>query len=101
MGNHTPGPWWFDEEHNIIRQKEENGGTDGWVIAEVDTDCFSYNHNNQTDEPLANAHLIAAAPDMLFMLQTLECLLRHGKPNLELFSNLKDLIHRAEGGSDE
>ena len=56
MSKHTPGPWAIEkksEGHSIVNRSFEG---DEWCIAEV---------YKQTDIAIANANLIAAAPDLL------------------------------------
>lgn len=51
---HTPGPWGVEPVYGWVRDKNLN------CVAQ-------YRHSNfiQPDEQVANAHLIAAAPDLL------------------------------------
>jgi hypothetical protein len=56
MSKHTPGPWQVEKEsgsHSITNRSFEG---DEWCIAEV---------YKETDMAMANANLIAAAPDLL------------------------------------
>lgn len=62
MSKHTPGPWAIEKEsesHSIVNRSFEG---DEWCIAEV---------YKQTDMAIANANLIAAAPDLLEALNKL------------------------------
>lgn len=76
--SHTPGSWEVapfcdtDEVLNVVANYEERAGSDGRVtkhahwIAECDAGLdFDTDHEAQLDENIANAHLIAAAPDLL------------------------------------
>lgn len=65
---HTPGPWMVSSYGNIKRDYTEIGCTDGELIAAV------HGHPNSgffpsEAERVANARLIAAAPDLLGQLQ--------------------------------
>lgn len=61
---HTPGPWRFYAE------PQPNGcpivGTGGLMVAQL---AHSINHPEQRDTAIANARLIAAAPDLLEALR--------------------------------
>ncbi len=57
--NHTPGPWWVDEDGYIAA----GGGDDYVTIAEI------LGANDEIDVIRANAALIAAAPELLDALQ--------------------------------
>jgi len=62
---HTPGPWSIDKEERwVIHEPEGKSGT--LVVPEIYLD---------DDEAIANARLIASAPDLL---EALECLLEMG-----------------------
>jgi hypothetical protein len=59
---HTPGPWFLDPERPFVVQAPD--ATDyPWKVADVASDCGS------GDQPIANARLVAAAPDLLEALQ--------------------------------
>lgn len=69
-GNHTPGPWRIDEPNDwgieIVGRPtwgcERNGVKGEWDVAKLERlDC--------DEETMANARLIAAAPDLLEALQ--------------------------------
>ena len=62
---HTPGPWKVDAPKVPVGMNQENDrlvrGKDGEHICET----FQYqNHDNPNGPSVANAHLIAAAPEM-------------------------------------
>lgn len=60
MSQHTPGPWRY------YTKPQPNGcpiiGTRGLMVAML---AHSINHQDQIEEALANARLIAAAPELL------------------------------------
>lgn len=68
---HTPGPWYFDGDNDDGRIGIYAGGADGapmvadtWGLRHYklpDEGC----HNISESEEIANANLIAAAPDLL------------------------------------
>lgn len=58
MGEHTPGPW--ETCGNSVRTKITDTNREGFTIA----DCCLHR-----EERKANAHLIAAAPDLLTALE--------------------------------
>jgi len=68
MSKHSPGPWHFDKENNGFHGYDKHNGimdNEGRSIVEVP---HQYSLSATPSTPLpweANAHLIAAAPDML------------------------------------
>jgi hypothetical protein len=66
--SHTPGPWTVGTPNN----KTENdigihgGDDDGYIICDMQTDGYS----DEVQE--ANAHLIAAAPALLSLVERME-----------------------------
>ncbi len=65
MSKHTPGPWAMpDSGQGRISKVGANGGWDGLIAT---ADCGDYARSR--DEGLANARLIAAAPDLLEALR--------------------------------
>ena len=60
MNKHTPGPWDFDS----FALREEIRAENNPLIAIV---CSV--HCDSPEQTKANAHLIAAAPDLLFALE--------------------------------
>ena len=85
--SHTPGPWLvnfeqnkFDSRHSKVQVVDgssaslNNGGLP-LVLANVNAMPF-----NDESEPLANAHLIASAPDLLASLIELESMVAEMLP---------------------
>lgn len=70
MSSHTPGPW-------CARLKQTSFGNSGAWIIERDTDAdvrtmvceMPHSATSNPARPVADAHLIAAAPDMLEALK--------------------------------
>lgn len=93
MSKHTPGPWWLKVAHNgdcgILAY-------DTGVFAEAYADIRHSGEDNR-DEALANARLIAAAPDLLEALKAINvdiCMVSASSENMRL---VRDAIAKAEG----
>lgn len=76
MGKPTPGPWLLDDEGTTVYVKRC-----GWRPAI----CTTQGENaisalGDLDQRRANARLIAAAPDLLAALQTLERAITNNEP---------------------
>lgn len=63
--NYTPGPWAFVQRH--LNNSGTITGPDGGSVCAIASSV-----RRHPDEKLANAALIAAAPDLLAALQALE-----------------------------
>ena len=63
---HTPGPWSALPGHSCIGFIDIISRLDG-VVAQV-----TQSDNSPSETDIANAHLIAAAPDLLAVVQELE-----------------------------
>lgn len=65
MSKHTPGPW------SYYTEPQPNGcpivGAMGLMVAQL---AHSINYNDQSATAIANARLIAAAPELLESLKT-------------------------------
>jgi hypothetical protein len=98
--SHTPGPWLvnfeqnkFDSRHSKVQVVDgssaslNNGGLP-LVLANVNAMPF-----NDEDEPLANAHLIASAPDLLAALERLA----HPMADDEDLDYAREVIAKAKG----
>lgn len=70
MSKHTPGPWWLQADGVgwYVECTPERGHSVAYVRAEVEED----DPDTPDAEKEANARLIAAAPDLLAVLQELE-----------------------------
>lgn len=103
MSKHTPGPWliipegdeWSSGRIATIEPKPETMvETNYWTVAEV---------NYRRDEHLANAKLIAAAPDLLAELIVLRDTLPHvglaAATRVEMLRRIEKAIARAKGES--
>lgn len=101
--NFTPGPWKVRtlncEDHRGMGWVEGANGTDIACCGAMDV----WEHENK-----ANAHLIAAAPDLLEALrQTVDSLdywfRRYGDPHgceSQMMQNARAAISKAEGGNN-
>ena len=58
---HTPGPWRIDPSWDILGNTKDGNG----MVCQITVDAVP------RDEAAANAHLIAAAPDLLAALKAL------------------------------
>lgn len=96
MGKHTPGPWedvWLDDENGWIMDSRGNYLAE-MVVADEEGLCVS------EDEARVNAHLMAAAPELLeacslalddFEMEGIEL-------NHDTVTALKAAIKKARGG---
>jgi hypothetical protein len=100
MKTHTPGPWLvnfeqnkFDSRHSKVQVVDgssaslNNGGLP-LVLANVNAMPF-----NDESEPLANARLIASAPDLLSALERLT----HPMADDDDLDYAREVIARAKG----
>ena len=100
MKTHTPGPWLvnfeqnkFDSRHSKVQVVDgssaslNNGGLP-LVLANVNAMPF-----NDESEPLANARLIASAPDLLAALERLA----HPMADDEDLDHAREVIAKAKG----
>jgi len=96
----TKGEWNFNQEIEVddsLVIVDDNHK----VIAYLESECVfdgSGYFNNMTDEQEANAHLIAAAPEMYEALELLSSMSSEdAKLYLENSSDLVDLLAKARG----
>lgn len=103
---HTPGPWQINEH-----SKER----DGSVFADVPDELYSFDnrlcicvapHLDKNERWMANARVIAAAPDMLSILQRIidekcdSCSFEHGMSafcDMCLYGEAVDIVAKAKG----
>lgn len=101
MQTHTPGPW-------LVNYAEDRFDSKRSAIEIVDGSYDSLNHEQgplvlaklnvtafapHMDEPLANAHLIASAPDLLAALERLA----HPMADDEDLDYARSIIAKAKG----
>lgn len=67
MSNYTPGPW-SKEEYNDYTIN----GADGMKVAECAYICTVKDGKSDFSEMTGNSHLIAAAPELLTLLEELQ-----------------------------
>lgn len=84
MPKHTPGPWLVDMDANIMAGELRIG----YVTGESESGDFTV-----ADE--ANARLIAAAPDMLAILQRLLELNRDGRVMARCWGEAEAAVSKA------
>lgn len=86
MSKHTPGPWSYDADENEIHSDsmQETGGDPAHI-------CEVLGPNKEV-----NASLIAAAPEMLEALKTLQANFATGKTR----DAIAALIAKAEGRNE-
>lgn len=91
---HTPGPWTFSTS------PQPNGcpivGARGLMVAML---AHSVNEPKQVDTAIANANLIAAAPDMLDALEDVDEWLMDDRYNLpdDVVEKIRAAIKKARG----
>lgn len=105
VGRPTPGPWAVRKvAHNGTMFVE--GGKDSYAVAQVHLGAPDAIDGKGTGE--ANAHLIAAAPELLAALKRVrsqyvaflqETSLVKDKFHARLLSDIEDVLEKAEGGS--
>ena len=110
--SHTPGPWTFDTDiwwENTPGEMEQHGNL--IVYPQNDEDLRIAEVNDRFDKKigLANACLIAAAPELLKALKVALAYLGKGTadglfdncsvPGEKLLANIRETIAKAEGGA--
>ena len=100
--NHTPGPWQLlaeevDKPYIRVRGTRLGGR---YKVANVVTPTFEDVHPREAEETRANARLIAAAPEMLEMLEAVyDWQHGHGSGVTCTETDLRKLIAKAKGGA--
>ena len=97
MSKHTPGPWMYDSYAGEDPYDDPDCpfveiGTTRWVPNKVDVPAAI--------EAGANACLMAAAPDMLEMLEEIALEIRRGQDISEWYSGIVDTIAKAKGETE-
>ena len=97
--NHTPGPWTIGKYHVNAYDNTIYDAKNGYKIAIVE----GYTHDLK-EESEANAHLIAAAPELLEALKGLigwhDCFpMKEGEADLPVIATARAAIAKAEGGA--
>ena len=105
MSGHTPGPW-------CARLKQTSFGNSGAWIIERDTDAdvrtmvceMPHSATSNPARPVADAHLIAAAPELLSALKDVTRILEAvrytaglGKKQAERLEHARAALKKAEG----
>lgn len=111
---HTPGPWWTDAKYNVEEM--------GCAVIAARTDCGPLPGNptrgmvafattilkENAVRCEADARLIAAAPDLLALLQRWSALdggswhvERHAREKAELLADTRAAIAKATGGAHD
>lgn len=68
---HTPGPWEIGERAWSYVHVEFDGGGHNYTVVSDNRDCpVAFAPGDTDDDAAANAHLIAAAPDLLEALKS-------------------------------
>ncbi len=98
MNKHTPGPWDFPKEQSAIRYTVND--MHNRHVAMVS--CYCAKQGDEV-ENLANAQLIAAAPDMLEALKSLVSFTERTtegwtEADLEILDQAQTAIAKATGG---
>jgi len=106
---HTPGPWAFDPDDFTEVFNPDSGAMICKVLEADDFPCLEEGtHGDVQDECLANARLIAAAPDMLEALKAAKETIRvwHGPNAWDIYDRsspemkaINEAIAKAEGRS--
>jgi len=98
--SHTPGPWYVVDDRPMfgILSKHRFGANDPEVICQIGQDIMC---PQSEEEAAANAHLIAAAPDLLEILRYTYSLYREaarmaGHPGVTIPA-VEQAIAKAEG----
>ena len=99
---HTPGPWIYGSNTPVeIQILKDDTGTSNermddidniWVLAGV--------NSSMGDESRANAHLIAAAPELLQVLKDLIQVGDSIRHDSVIWIDIHDAVKLAEGGSE-
>ena len=87
---HTPGPWEVaDLPHSIVVRTESPNKTPYGASRYAAIGGFDRSDPDQLDEALANARLIAAAPDLLKALKWLAVCVKRPGPHMDAVAALE------------
>jgi hypothetical protein len=104
MSKHTPGPWEVtDLRHGIIVRTESPNKTKFGASRYAAIGGFERSNPDQLAEALANARLIAAAPELLGALKWLAACVKTPGPHMDAFAALEKAqaaIAKATGGEE-
>jgi hypothetical protein len=99
----TPGPWFIDEDSEpVLRVMAHDPGLEPWHICDVAP--LATSSQDKTTNWYANAHLIAAAPELYDALE--KAIEYHKKRNLgwhsdELVAYMEAALAKARGETGE
>lgn len=96
--SHTPGPWYpFIDDNTRFPGIDHNEGS-VIMYGEAGEDCGI--RGKDVEERTANAHLIAAAPDLLAALEDLMESVMLADPNVYDLDDAKEAIRKAKCGGE-
>ena len=102
MSKHTQGPWEVaDLPHSIVVRTESPNKTKYGASRYAAIGGFDRSDPDQLSEALANARLIAAAPELLGALKWLAACVKTPGPHMDAFAALEKAhaaIAKATGG---
>lgn len=101
MTQHTPGPWTvLNHAHPLIVRGEDARNSQSIAYGAAETTQLMQT-GMSVEEVMANAHLIAAAPDMLAMLEAVIQYDKTLKPDFKMSGSLilriQTTINKARG----
>jgi hypothetical protein len=95
MAAHTPGPWIVDLEYRVDAEGNMDGADQ--VCAETGHTVAFISTGMREDEHHANAHLIAAAPEMYGALKSFTQAVADGEGLAPFYDAAHAAIAKAEG----
>lgn len=107
MSNHTPGPWTNSEGmigiYGWDQPEPPSGRGEPFLLIASVSDDGILNHNREVPVAegmgAANAHLIAAAPEMYAILDRIETTIAEGMLiKSDITDEVSDVLHKARGG---
>ena len=92
MNKHTSGPWLVGPQQSVTSR--------GWSIADKNGNRLAFVLGEHSPELQANARLIAAAPDLLSVLEDVDEFLNFAWRDIEMndysFTLLEDVIRKVQ-----